>query len=221
MLAVYLVERLPPCVHCDRCHDAPNTGANVTSSDRFPLLAFLQVACKQCCNASNSSKVTAIQVRRHSDRFAVGHPLFPYLTPSVGSCLHSAIGDPCVSSSRITRKKTSEFRRKPVYKFCSGKGNFELKKVKNLLSLLKCFDAFHPYDHEGTSPSVFLYPAMCRVISGDALFFLRQIARIRRRRFATSDRFDAPRVCHATVAELSLHTPTCVNLVHMLSSSTR
>jgi hypothetical protein len=35
------------------------------------------------------------------------------------------------------------------------------------------------------------------------------IARMRRRRFAAADLFDAPFVCQATVGELSLQTPTC------------
>ena len=220
VLAVYLVEQLPPCVHCNCRPDASKASTNVTSSNGLSSLAFLKVACEHCCDVCNSSKVTAVQVRRHSDRFTVGHPFFPYLNLSVGSRLHSAIGDPCVSSSRITCKTASEFRRKPVHKFYSGKGICELKKVRNLLSFSKCHDAFHPYDREGTSPSAFLFPTMCRVISGDALFFLRRITMIRSRQLSAFDRFDAPRVCQATVAELLLHTPTCVNLVHTLASST-
>ena len=61
---------------------------------------------------------------------------------------------------------------------------------------------------------------MCRVTRGEALFRRILMARTRRSRFATRDRFDAPLRCHATVAELSLHTPTCDHFVSVTASNT-
>ena len=70
------------------------------------------------------------------------------------------------------------------------------------------------------SPKWFRSPARCFVTKGDARFFRILTARIRSSLLATFDLFDAPRVCHATVAELSLHIPTCACFVDVMASST-
>ena len=100
-------------------------------------------------------------------------------------------------------------RRKPVQQFWLGNGKRELNQVRNSASFSKCHAAFHPKERDGTSPREFLSPATCRVTSGDARFLRRRTARIIRSRLAVLDHFEAPRVCHDTVAELLLHTPTC------------
>ena len=76
------------------------------------------------------------------------------------------------------------------------------------MSRSQCHFALYPKDLEGMSPRWFLSPARCFVTSGDARFTRMRIARILSSRLATSDLFDAPRDCQATVGLLSLHIPT-------------
>ena len=69
-------------------------------------------------------------------------------------------------------------------------------------------------------PRVFRSPARWWVTSGDALFFLNPMVRMRISWFATIDICDAPRVFHDAVAELSLQTPVCIHLVGRTHSNT-
>ena len=69
-------------------------------------------------------------------------------------------------------------------------------------------------------PRVFLSPAKWRVTSGDALFFLSRMVRMRRNRFATLILCDAPRVCHIKVVKFSLQNPACIHLVGTSPSNT-
>lgn len=95
-----------------------------------------------------------------------------------------------------------------------------LKNARKSRSLLKCHSAWYPNERDGMSPSWFRFPARCRVTSGEALFFLRRIAKTRSNLFATRERLDAPLPCQATVAELSLQHPAWIHLVGTHASST-
>ena len=55
----------------------------------------------------------------------------PNLAPKFGSRLHSAIGEPCVSSSHMTHDDTAVLRRNPIQEFFSGKGKHLLKKARD------------------------------------------------------------------------------------------
>ena len=108
----------------------------------------------------------------------------------------------------------------PLHKFCGGRGKDVLKKVSNFLSLLHRHLCLCLNNRDRTSPNRFCYPSKCFVANGDERFARCQIVSIRSSRFAIADIFDAPRVCHATVSDLLLHTPTCSHFFEIRTSRT-
>ena len=192
VLAVYFVEELFVCFQCDRCVDAPERGSNCSSAYGSSLLSLSELSGENCCCSCNGLEVLVVQVGMHSERLGIIFPFSPYFITSVGSCIHSSIDDTWVRSSRITFVTTLSSKRKSVHDFCEGKGKDSLKNVQKSVLLQKCHAALYPYDRDGMSPSAFRYPASWRVTSGDALFFLSRMVRMRRSWFATLDLCDAP-----------------------------
>ena len=194
----------------DRHVDIPKSGSNCSSADGSSLLYLSDLSGKHCLCSCNGLEVLVIQVGMHSERLNVILPFLPYFLLSVGSCLQSSIDDPCVRIYRITFVTTLSLRLKPVHKFCEGKGKDSFKNTQKSVSLRKFHAALYPYNRDGMSPSAFRYPDRWRDMSGGAMFFLSRMVSMRRSRFSTLDLHDSPRVCHDTVAELSLQTPTCI-----------
>ena len=152
--ASWLVQGSFPPVHTDLRCDTSKSCSHTASADWLSLSAssLSEHATEIKCNSGHFLKITAVQVWRHVVSSTVGLPLLPCLPPSVGSCLHSVIDDPCVSSSRVTFMATAYLRRNPVQVFLSGKGKIWLKYVRNSLSFSKCHSALYPKDLDGMSP---------------------------------------------------------------------
>jgi len=167
-----LVEGLIPCVQCDLRVDAPNAGANASTSSADGLYspAFPEVSAKSHAEADNGCELFAVQVRIDAKSSAVGLPFAPFFLLSIRSCLHLFIGNSRISSSEITFELTSSVRQKPVQEFCKGNGKAALKKVRKSSSCSKCHLVLNPNDLNGISPRKFQSPAMCCVIKDGAQF---------------------------------------------------
>ena len=84
-----------------------------------------------------------------------------------------------------------------------GRGDFELKSVRNSASVLQCHSGVPPNDREGMLPISFCTPMIWRGVRGDVLRSLRRIARAMSSGPATFDDLVAILSTHATAAELS------------------
>ena len=89
-------------------------------------------------------------------------------------------------------------------------GGFELKRVRNSLSILQCHSGVPPNDLEGVSLIPFCTPAICSFVNGDAHHALRRIANAMIRGPATFDDRVAIRFTHDTAAELLQYRPMCL-----------
>ena len=128
-IAPWLVQRPCPSVQTNLCGDTSNSCGNAVSADGLSSSAasLPQHSSKVESNFGHFLKTAAVQIWRHVVSLAMGLPIFPYLAPNLGSCLHSAIDNPCVSSLRVTFVTTADLRRKPVQIYLSGKGKNLLK----------------------------------------------------------------------------------------------
>ncbi len=98
---------------------------NKSSADGFSSSSLPEIA-KCDCDAGHCAVVALVQVRRHIEISAVGLLLLPNFLPIIGSLLHLAIDDPCVTSLHMTLDDTSELRQNPIQKFWFGKGKDKL-----------------------------------------------------------------------------------------------
>ncbi len=92
-------------------------GLNIARADGSSLAALSDVSSKGDHDSGHSLVIALVQVGRHSKISAVGLPFLPNFLLIVGSCLHLAIDNPCITSLHMTFEDITKLRQNPVQEF--------------------------------------------------------------------------------------------------------
>jgi hypothetical protein len=145
----------------------------------------------------------AIKVQIHPHWFGIGALILPTCLPIFGSRLHLASSKGRVRKMEVTRVTSSQFRRKTVHKFLSGRGKSESKRVSKLLSVSHFQAGLLPNKRDGTSEMALRSPSMWMGVRGHALCSFRRKANAWIKFSATLERLDLRRATQLIEGELS------------------
>ena len=148
-----------------QCHLLSNgrdsTNDRFSRNVLFPSVQSLPDLCGEPCECPHSGRVLdPLYKRVQSQRPDICYPICPMCLPILGSRCHSASVIPFICNAEITRVITFDPNRKTVQEACCGRGNFLLKRVRNLVSDLHSHSFTLPNEREGMSVSAFSTPGI-------------------------------------------------------------
>lgn len=120
----------------------------------------------------------------------------------------------------ITLILIAEEKRYRVQDPCKGRGNVELKRVRNCSLVQQCHFGSEPNNRDSISVITLFTPAMSRGISGKVFVMCNHIAKVRIRAMATFECFAASHCTQWTVGLLSLSAMWAFVTIGHISSIT-